>query len=176
GGGNARIGERSPSGVPAGGAADARDPGDWRLSPPGPVRRRARGRAVDREGGVRRCRDEGPMNGRAMIALAATWLLLEGRIGTRALGWAVMAAFVALAVSGNLARRRRDPLRVRAWLRVGWVFLAETVIGTYQVARLVVAPGMRFRPAVLEVPVRVRRESAIALFAGMVAVIPGTLV
>ncbi|MFO7179183.1 MAG: Na+/H+ antiporter subunit E [Pseudomonadota bacterium] len=116
------------------------------------------------------------MNGRAMIALAATWLLLEGRIGTRALGWAVMAAFVALAVSGNLARRRRDPLRVRAWLRVGWVFLAETVIGTYQVARLVVAPGMRFRPAVLEVPVRVRRESAIALFAGMVAVIPGTLV
>lgn len=116
------------------------------------------------------------MNGRAMIALAATWLLLEGRIGTRALGWAVMAAFVALAVSGNLARRRRDPLRVRAWLRVGWVFLAETVIGTYQVARLVVAPGTRFRPAVLEVPVRVRRESAIALFAGMVAVIPGTLV
>nr|PZN24231.1 MAG: hypothetical protein DIU78_12495 [Pseudomonadota bacterium] len=116
------------------------------------------------------------MNGRAMIALAATWLLLEGGIGTRGLGWAVMAGFVALAVSGNLARRRRDPLRVRAWLRVGWVFLAETVIGTYQVARLVVAPGMRFRPAVLEVPVRVRRESAIALFAGMVAVIPGTLV
>ncbi|HLV64703.1 MAG TPA: Na+/H+ antiporter subunit E [Polyangiaceae bacterium] len=116
------------------------------------------------------------MNGRAIAVLAASWIVLEGRLGMREVVLAVVVAVSSLAVSGDWAWRAKGPLRVGAFLEVGWVFVSETVVGTYQVGRLVVSPGMRFRPAVIEVPLRVRRDSTIALFAGMVAVIPGTLV
>jgi multicomponent Na+:H+ antiporter subunit E len=64
--------------------------------------------------------------------------------------------------------------RIVVALALAAIFLRELALSAWAVARLVVAPEGRPRPALLAVPLDLRRDGAIALFANMVTLTPGT--
>lgn len=64
--------------------------------------------------------------------------------------------------------------RALAWLRVGATFLAELAKSTATTIRAVLGRPDRLRPAILAVPLDVRSQGGIALFADMVTLTPGT--
>jgi multicomponent Na+:H+ antiporter subunit E len=66
------------------------------------------------------------------------------------------------------------PNRLAGWTRVGATFAAELVQSTWTTIRAVLAPPDRLRPAILAVPLDVRSDGGITLFASMVTLTPGT--
>lgn len=64
--------------------------------------------------------------------------------------------------------------RAIAWLHVALTFVMELAKSTTATIRAVLGQPERLRPAILAVPLDVRSESGIALFADMVTLTPGT--
>jgi multicomponent Na+:H+ antiporter subunit E len=61
-----------------------------------------------------------------------------------------------------------------ASLDLAWIFARELALSAWTVARLVVARDQAARPAMLAVPLDVRSDAGIALFANLVTLTPGT--
>ncbi|MBM3927955.1 MAG: sodium:proton antiporter [Sphingomonadales bacterium] len=64
--------------------------------------------------------------------------------------------------------------RIRAAIVLAGIFLWDLVAASIDVARLVLAPRVRTRPAIVMVPVAVRRPWAVALFAYFTSLTPGS--
>jgi len=64
--------------------------------------------------------------------------------------------------------------RLRAALSLLGTFLYDLVASSLAVARIVLAPRRRNRPAIVAVPVDVRTEWGVALFAYLVSLTPGS--
>lgn len=64
--------------------------------------------------------------------------------------------------------------RLVGWVRVGATFAVELVQSTWATIRAVLAPPDRLKPAILAVPLDVRSDGGITLFASMVTLTPGT--
>jgi multisubunit Na+/H+ antiporter MnhE subunit len=64
--------------------------------------------------------------------------------------------------------------RVWAALSLMGVFVYDLVAASLAVARIVLAPRRRNRPAIVAVPVDARTESGVALFAYLVSLTPGS--
>lgn len=64
--------------------------------------------------------------------------------------------------------------KIRAALVLVAVFLWDLVAASFAVARIVLAPRVRTNPAIVEVPVSVRRPWAVALFAYFTSLTPGS--
>lgn len=61
-----------------------------------------------------------------------------------------------------------------AWTRVALAFVAELAKSTIATMRAVLGPPERLRPAILAVPLDLRSEPGIVLFADLVTLTPGT--
>jgi multicomponent Na+:H+ antiporter subunit E len=55
------------------------------------------------------------------------------------------------------------------------VFLREFTLSVYRVVRLVLAPRMRFQPAMFVFPLTLTRDFEITLLANLITLTPGTL-
>lgn len=64
--------------------------------------------------------------------------------------------------------------RIRAILFLALIFLWDLVIASLGVARIVLSPRIRTAPAIIVVPVAVRRPWAVALFAYFTSLTPGS--
>ncbi|WP_448663902.1 Na+/H+ antiporter subunit E [Sphingomonas sp. CJ20] len=68
----------------------------------------------------------------------------------------------------------RPLLRLRAAIVLIAIFLWDVVFASLTVARIVLSPRIRTRPAIVVVPVSVRQPWAVALFAYFTSLTPGS--
>ncbi|HET9509595.1 MAG TPA: Na+/H+ antiporter subunit E [Sphingomonas sp.] len=64
--------------------------------------------------------------------------------------------------------------RIRAMLMLTGIFVWDLVAASMNVARIVLSPHIRTRPAIVIVPVAVERPWAVALFAYFTSLTPGS--
>lgn len=60
------------------------------------------------------------------------------------------------------------------WAHVLIVFLRELVLATWDTAKAVFSPTQDLKPAILAVPLDVRSDAGITMFANLVTLTPGT--
>lgn len=109
------------------------------------------------------------------LFVALVWLGLHSSIAPIHLAGAALLAWLLPLALGPLLR---DPVRVaRPWLavRLALVVVWDIVVANLAVARLVLGPMARLRPAFVEVPLDTRHPDALALLASIVTITPGTV-
>jgi multicomponent K+:H+ antiporter subunit E len=111
-------------------------------------------------------------------ALAAGWLLLAGFSAAQL----VLALLVALFLPWLLRRFIDEPLgHARSWRSAaraaGFTLLVlwDIVVANVVVARLVIGPPGRLRPAFIEVPLALEQPLAITLLGSIITMTPGTV-
>ncbi|HWF60444.1 MAG TPA: Na+/H+ antiporter subunit E [Nitrospira sp.] len=108
------------------------------------------------------------------MALASAWRLLEGfsplHLASACL-FAIVIPFVIAPLLGGLPGIRSVPGAIRLAGHVVW----DIVIANITVARLVLGPVSRLRPAFVKVPVTVTHPSVISLFMSMISITPGSI-
>lgn len=107
-------------------------------------------------------------------ALALSWLALT----ELSLAHSVMAVAVAIVIPlatasflPGLPRLRRPLPALRLLAHVLW----DVVVANVVVARLVLGPVRRLRPAFVEVPLAVSNPYAVTLLASIITITPGTV-
>jgi multicomponent K+:H+ antiporter subunit E len=107
--------------------------------------------------------------------IAVVWLGLHSSVAPIHLAG---ASLLAVALPLLLDRLLRDPVRVeRPWVavRLALVVLWDIVVANVAVARLVLGPMARLRPAFVEVPLDTRHPDAVALLASIITITPGAV-
>lgn len=108
-------------------------------------------------------------------ALFAVWLLAANTVAP---GHLVLAALFAIAVP--LATSAFWPGRPRLYrpgrlLRLLPVVLYDIAVANVVVARLILGPARRLRPAFVRIPLALNDEFAITLLASIISLTPGTV-
>lgn len=109
------------------------------------------------------------------LLLAGIWLLLNN---TLAGGHVVLGLFlgwaIPLLVSGFLIEvpRVRKPLKLCRFILI---VLCDIVAANIQVARLVLGPKEKLRPAFIVMPMRIENEFVLAVLTSIVSLTPGTV-
>jgi multicomponent K+:H+ antiporter subunit E len=108
-------------------------------------------------------------------ALVLTWLLLANKVST---GQLLLGLLLGWSIP--LATRRFWPERVcirrpLALARYLGVLVYDILLASMNVARLVLGPPRRLRPAFLVLPLRLRSDLAISLLANTICLTPGTV-
>lgn len=103
------------------------------------------------------------------------WLILSNAATPASLLMAIL-----LAIALPLLTQRfwiSPPHTVRIWpaLKLLLIVLHDIIIASLQVARLVLGPRSRIRPAFIEVPLDLRDPYVATLLGGMVSLTPGTV-
>ena len=108
------------------------------------------------------------------IVLASTWLVLN-EISPPHLALALVLSLAIPRITAPLLDAlpgiRSASAAVRLAGRVAW----DIVLANIAVARLVIGPVRCLRPAFLHVPLAVTHPHAIALFASIVSIVPGSV-
>jgi len=107
--------------------------------------------------------------------LAAIWLLLVNSLSP---GQIVLGLFLGWAIPFFTLRFWPDPVRIArpgVLARFLAVVLYDIVVANLVVARLILGPPARLRPAFIEYPLRLRTDLAISLLANTISLTPGTV-
>lgn len=107
--------------------------------------------------------------------LLVIWLLLANALSP---GQILLGALLGWAVPLYTARFWPDEVKIRkplVLMRFAGVVLYDILIANLVVARLILGPTGRLRPAFIEMPISLRSEVAISLFANTVSLTPGTM-
>lgn len=107
--------------------------------------------------------------------VAVTWLLANN---TLYIGHLILAVFLGVALPRLTVHFWPDAPSLRrpgVALRLLAVFAYDIVIANFHVARLVLGPNGKLRPAFLEVPLDLDNDFAISLLASMITLTPGTV-
>jgi multicomponent Na+:H+ antiporter subunit E len=113
---------------------------------------------------------------RRLLLLALLWWALAGSLHPMHLLVGVAIGAAALAWAGNAApapKARRA--RLSAWRRLAWRSAVELGRSSVEVAGYIVRPGRRFRPGIVEIPLRIRDQRAITLLAALITLMPGSI-
>lgn len=108
------------------------------------------------------------------IALAGTWLLLAGF----SLPHLVLGSLFAIVIPLVIAPMLGVPPGVRSVtgaMRLAGHVLWDIVVANVTVARLVLGPVSRLRPAFVKVPLTATHPFAISLFTSMISITPGSI-
>jgi len=109
------------------------------------------------------------------LVVAGVWLLANNSLAP---GHLVLAAVLGVLIPGLTysfwpdAPSLKRPLPA---LRLLLVFCYDVIVANLRVARLVLGPNRRLRPAFLEVPVDIEDAFGVAILASMITLTPGTL-
>ncbi len=109
------------------------------------------------------------------LLLAATWLLLQQSLAVAHL---ISAGVLGLVVPRLVHGFLSAGVVPRSWtaaLRFTFIVLWDIVVSNVTVARLVLLPTARPRPAWVMVPLALRDPTAITLFATVITTTPGTV-
>ncbi|MEF8794603.1 Na+/H+ antiporter subunit E [Thiohalorhabdus sp.] len=111
---------------------------------------------------------------RAFLLFFALWLVLtDGATEGLVFGVAAAAFAAALTLAGE---RSPWPLRPLAWLTFGPWFVAQSLLGGWDVLRRAVRPDRPLDPELLDFPTRLTTPAARRLLAATISLLPGTLV
>lgn len=109
------------------------------------------------------------------LTLAVVWLLLVNTLdpGQLLLGLllGVLIPRFTDAFWPERPRLKRPGLMLRYLARL----LADIVVANFQVARLILGPAQRLRPAFIELPVTLRDPFAVSVLASTISLTPGTV-
>ena len=108
------------------------------------------------------------------MALAGTWLVLAG-ISTLHVALAFLVAIVIPLIIAPLLGVLPSIRSVTAAMRLAGRVLWDIVIANITVARLVLGPVSRLRPAFVKVPLTATHPYAISLFSSMISITPGSI-
>lgn len=107
--------------------------------------------------------------------LLLIWLLLVNELSV---GHLLLGALLGWAVPLYTARFWPDQVRIRRpllLLRFIGVVLFDIIVANVFVARLILGPRERLRPAFVVMPLALRSEVAISLLANTISLTPGTV-
>jgi multicomponent K+:H+ antiporter subunit E len=103
------------------------------------------------------------------------WLLLQQSLHpAHLISGAVLALVLPWLVHGFLGSNRPARLSGTA-LRLFVVVLWDIVVSNITVARIVLSPGAKPRPAWVRMPLRLKHPTAISLLASIITTTPGTV-
>ena len=109
------------------------------------------------------------------LMLAATWLLLQQSVAVANLITAVLLGLVVPRLVHGFLSAGVVPRSWTVALRFTGIVLWDIVMSNITVARLVLSPTARPRPAWVVVPLTLRDPTAITLFATVITTTPGTV-
>lgn len=112
---------------------------------------------------------------RLSAAVFLTWLALAASLAPIDLVGAAALAIVLPLAAGRLIDERAPIARPGAAIRLALVVLWDIVRANIVVARLVLGPVARLRPAFVIVPLDTQHPQAVALLANIVTMTPGTV-
>lgn len=107
--------------------------------------------------------------------LFVAWLAMNASVSA---GHVALAALLAIALPIALAPLRGERAHLRrpgVALRLALVVLWDIVVSNIEVARRILGPQSRLRPAFVWVPLSIRDPHGIAALAGIITMTPGTL-
>lgn len=109
------------------------------------------------------------------VVLFVAWLLMNVSLSA---GHLALAALFAVAIPLVLAPLRGERPRLHApgvAARLALVVLGDIVVSNIEVARRILGPESRIRPAFVWVPLTIRDPHGITTLAGIITMTPGTL-
>jgi len=108
-------------------------------------------------------------------ALAFAWAFVTGHftIFNLIIGFAL--GFIALYIPRRMWGDVKYFRRLWKIVRLIGVFLYELAVSAFSVAWLVLKPDMRFRSAIVAIPLEAETDFEIMLFANLISLTPGTL-
>jgi multicomponent K+:H+ antiporter subunit E len=109
------------------------------------------------------------------LMVAVTWLMANNTIYV---GHVILAVFLGIVLPRlTYAFWPGAPKlhRPGVALRLLAVFAYDIVVANFHVARLVLGPSSKLRPAFIEVPLDLHNDFAISLLASMITLTPGTV-
>lgn len=114
---------------------------------------------------------------RLNLMLTIAWMALIGEFTLDSFIEGFIVTFVVVGFTNFYVRdeQRGYFARVKVIFRVLLNFLWEVVKGSLRVAAIVVSPHLNIRPAVVAVPLDIKRDDQITIFANMITLTPGTL-
>ena len=108
-------------------------------------------------------------------ALAFVWVFITGIFTAVNMIVGFALAFVALYVPRHIWGDTHYFRRTGGILRLFWVFLYELAVSGFTVAWLVFQPRMRFKSAIVDIPLDTESELEVTVFANLISLTPGTL-
>jgi multicomponent K+:H+ antiporter subunit E len=108
------------------------------------------------------------------VILAATWIALAG-FSPAGIGSALVLALAIPRVIAPLLKGIPGIRSVNAAARLVLLVAWDIVVANITVARLVLGPVSRLRPGFVRVPLAVTHPHAVALFASIVSIVPGSV-
>jgi multicomponent K+:H+ antiporter subunit E len=108
-------------------------------------------------------------------ALLITWILAHQSLEPKTL---LIGTCAAIALPILTRRFWPEVIRVRRWgrlVRFLGIFGYDILVANVQVARLVLGPAEKLRPAFLEVPIALENPLAISLLSAVISLAPGTV-
>jgi multicomponent K+:H+ antiporter subunit E len=119
------------------------------------------------------------MSARASLPLAicvfVVWLLLIGRLDLPTVLMALLLAVLLPRFTERLRPQRAHMRRPLVALRLAVTVLWDIVLSNIAVARLILGPESRMRPAFVWIPLDLVNPYGIAALAGIITMTPGTV-
>lgn len=109
------------------------------------------------------------------VLLAAVWLLLRESLAPADLISAVVIGLVVPRLLHGFLGPATHPRALGTALRFTFVVLWDIVVSNLTVARIVLSPWSRPRPAWVRVPLDTRHPTAVTLLATIITTTPGTV-
>ena len=108
------------------------------------------------------------------LILALVWGAVTASFAPSNLLFGFVLGFLSLWVVRHQFEKKtfNRPARLLALI---WLFLEELVLSAVRVARDTLSPRMDFRPAIVAVPLDVKKDVEIMLLANLISLTPGTL-
>lgn len=117
------------------------------------------------------------------LMLFGFWIILSERFQFRYLAIGALTALAIIILNRNLGLRHsryRDPGNSRvAWFSfvLGYIpwLVWQVILANIDVAKIVIKRDMQLRPAVLELPLKLKRGVAQVVYANSITLTPGTV-
>lgn len=109
------------------------------------------------------------------LFLVGVWLLLNQTVSTAHL---LLGSFLGVVIPLLTARFWPERVRIRrplTLLRFVATVLGDILIANLAVAKRILGPPSRLKPAFVELPLRLRGELAISILANTISLTPGTV-
>jgi len=109
------------------------------------------------------------------LLLAAVWLLLQESLAVPQLIAAALLGLIVPRLLHGFIGTSSGPRAPRVALRLLFIVLWDIVLSNLTVARIVLTPGAKPRPAWVRVPLDLQHPTAIVLLATIITTTPGTV-
>ncbi len=109
------------------------------------------------------------------VTLTILWLLLVNQFSA---GQVILGALLGWLIPFSTTRFWPDPIRIHhplALMRYFVVFIYDIVLGSFQVAYLILRGPKHLRPAFIRIPLVLKTDLAISLLANTISLTPGTV-